>query len=87
MRVAWSEKGMLAVGMVDRIGCGGCWMVLCRRCDRMDLLGMSFVEPYVKMYFERVSWSCENDRKVLFGSLLEGDAQGPARMLRVSFQL
>jgi hypothetical protein len=30
------------------------------------------------MYFERVSWSCENDRKVLFGSLLEGDAQGPA---------
>jgi hypothetical protein len=31
---------MLAVGMVDRIGCGGCWMILCRQCDRMKLLGM-----------------------------------------------
>lgn len=50
MRVAWSEKGMLVVVMVDRIGCGGGWWMVdggCRQCDRMKLLFMSVTEPSV----------------------------------------
>lgn len=50
MRVAWSEKGMLAVVLVDWIGLDVvCWMLdgVCRQCNRMKLLGMSFVKSSV----------------------------------------
>jgi hypothetical protein len=47
VRVAWSEKGMLAVELVNWVELDVVWCMLdgvCRQCNRMKLLGMSFVE-------------------------------------------